>query len=1015
MQPNRSRLFPGAFRARLHLLLLSLAVATSAPGQGPSDVSAPGAIEGRVSNQATQSNLAGVEVVLPDLPRETVTSRDGSFFVPGLAPGSHRVQFRYPGLDPVEHTVEVPAAATARLDVTLTSQVYVMEAFVVASEREGNAAAIAAQRAAVAPTNIVASDAFGNIARGNVGNFLRRIPGITGTTDEADTDNVQLRGMSSAFTAIDIDGVKYATANGGRGQSVQGIPTDMIERIEVVKSPTPDMDSDSLGGRINMVTKSAYDRAGRQITLRAANTYSFTYGKDVGHGRDSWLSPNLAASYSDVFSVNGGHRNLGVMVTANWERILDVRGTTSWDSFSTVGGRALPQFNNVSVALHGIERGGSLAKVDYRFSDTFAFGGQVSFNASTNSLLRARNQLQSGAIRAISPGLTATVVDGAQYAVERSTRDNEENRTSARLWARLDDREAGLLVAGEATFQRTRGRNHSDQISARSNRRIDYVLDRRTETGSDMRWPALRVFRDKYTGTASNTAVLPTAFLDVNPFGDDLSNVGSMAGQWQQIYAKRELVTGRLDATKRLATRFPIEFKTGVMFEYEGFKQSRNDLRGGLNLAASGFGPDLRSLLDPEWDLGGAIGRYPVGFMLDLAKVRNAAGISFKENNADPALQWNFDPAKFTLNTSSTRQNTLQNTRRIWERSGAAYAMTTLDFDKLDVIAGVRAERTEVMRNQVIRDRSPGVTGTLAEWTTRQYSGTDYQKTYPSIHARYVLRPNLHLRVSYGMTSGKPDYGRILGVTDINETAREISIPNVNLRPRRSWNFDAGLSYYFEPVGELSVGVFQKDITDYDSEVSRDISPEEAATYGATPLPGDTTPWELTTRLNTGDGLIRGIELNYTQQFSNLLPGAWRGLGFYANFTYLKIEGTFDINEVGVPPVQVRQLDDVIPRTGNAGLSYSHGRYEARVSWNYNDHMPEGSGFNPATIKIRGQRWTMDASLKYRASRNFTFFADFVNITSNHGKKFRGFPDPELRNETNALGFLVTAGVSSTF
>jgi hypothetical protein len=38
-----------------------------------------------------------------------------------------------------------------------------------------------------------------------------------------------------------------------------------------------------------------------------------------------------------------------------------------------------------------------------------------------------------------------------------------------------------------------------------------------------------------------------------------------------------------------------------------------------------------------------------------------------------------------------------------------------------------------------------------------------------------------------------------------------------------------------------------------------------------------------------------------------------------------------------------------------------------------------------------------------------------VNITSNHGKKFRGYVDPLLRNETNALGFIGTAGVQATF
>ena len=284
MNSKTSTTLLGTLSRFLAALLLAAGVATAATSASAQITNA--IIHGQVSNQATKSNLEGVIIRVAGVERETLSRRDGTYEIAGLKPDTYHLTFDYPGLDSQQIAVEL-RDTSVRKDVALNSRIYVLESFSVAAEREGNAAAIAAQKAAIAPTNIVSSDAFGNIAKGNVGNFLRRIPGITGTTDEADTDNVQLRGMSSGFTAIDIDGVKYATANGGRGQSVQGIPTDMIERIEVVKSPTPDTDSDSLGGRINMITRSAYDRKGRQITLRAANTYSFTYDKDVGHGRGS--------------------------------------------------------------------------------------------------------------------------------------------------------------------------------------------------------------------------------------------------------------------------------------------------------------------------------------------------------------------------------------------------------------------------------------------------------------------------------------------------------------------------------------------------------------------------------------------------------------------------------------------------------------------------------------------------------------------------------------------------------
>lgn len=1022
MKLTPSSRFRASFRRGFSLLCtvlaLSVGLTQSVSAQATSGT---GTVTGQISNAATSSTLRAVRVTVVGANKTVLSDEQGNYEISGLTPGSYTLELEYPGLDRQRVSVSVSPGQIAHQDVAMSAEIYRLEKFTVAGEREGNAAAIVQQKNAVAPMNVVASDAFGNIAKGNVGNFLRHIPGITGTTDEADTDNIQLRGMSAAFTSLDIDGVKYATSNGGRNQSVQGIPTEMIERIEVVKSPTPDTDSDSLGGRINMVTKSAFDRRGRLLTLRAGNTYSFTYGKDVGGGRKSravpnWMSPSIALNYGDVFSVRGGRNNLGVMFTGNWERVFDVRGTTSWDSFSTVSGQSLPQFNNVSVALHGIERGGILLRADYKVSPEFSYGVQGSYNDSTNSLLRARNQLQSGTIRASSLGLTATVVDGAQYAIERSVRDQEENRTSARLWAKYNERASGVKLAYETTFQRTRGNNFTDLIAARSNQRVNYVLDRRIDTGADLRWPTIHVYTPRYTGSATNTTTFPSAFVEgYNPFADDMSNVGSTSGQWQQIYAKRQTINSKLDATKAFATRWPIELKTGLAFKYEGFDQSRNDLRGGLNLASTGFGPDFRSLIDPDWHLGGAIGRYPVGTMLDMTKLRQAAGIRFLGNNADPTLEWAYDPTKFTLNTSSTRQNTLQNNRRIWERTGGTYLMGTIHIHRLDVTTGIRAERTEVNRNQMVRDRSPGVTGTLAEWTTRQYRQTSYNKVYPSIHARMTLSANLQARASWGMTSGKPDFGSILGVSDINEDAHQISIPNLELRPRQSKNTDVSVSYYFEPVGELTVGVFQKQISDYDSDVVTMITPEQAADLGATPLPGDTTLWRYSTTLNTGSGRIWGLETSYTQQFSNVFPGALRGLGCFANFTVLSIDGTFDVNAVGSAPIKVSQLQDVIRRTGNAGISYNYSRYDARLSYNFTDYFPESSSTNLSTVKMRGSRWTIDSSLRYKLTRKVTFMLDLVNLTSNHGAKYRGYIVPELRNETNALGFIGTGAVLVSF
>jgi TonB-dependent receptor len=284
------------------------------------------------------------------------------------------------------------------------------------------------------------------------------------------------------------------------------------------------------------------------------------------------------------------------------------------------------------------------------------------------------------------------------------------------------------------------------------------------------------------------------------------------------------------------------------------------------------------------------------------------------------------------------------------------------------------------------------------------------------VHSRYALAPNLVLHASFGTTSGRPNWGQILGVTDANEITHTINVPNLELKPRTSKNYDLSLEYYFEPVGVISVGVFQKDIKNYDVSAEWQVTAQEAIDLGAQPAPGDTTPWLVTSRLNAGFGRVRGIELNYSQSLSKLLPGPFRGLGVFSNFTYLQTEGTFDnAGTAGAPPVKTNRLQGFIPRTANAGLSYLYNRYDLRVSWNYTDDWPENTPSNPATTKVRGERWSLDFTGKYRVTRNITFFADMVNLTSNHGKKYRGYVDPALRNETNALGFLLTAGVQATF
>lgn len=103
----------------------------------------------------------------------------------------------YTGLDTQRVCVNVAPGRGVRQDVALTSDVYKLEKFVVAGEREGTALAETLQRQAGNVKNVVSSDTFGNVADGNIGEFLQHVVGITADYNGPDVRQISVRGVSA--------------------------------------------------------------------------------------------------------------------------------------------------------------------------------------------------------------------------------------------------------------------------------------------------------------------------------------------------------------------------------------------------------------------------------------------------------------------------------------------------------------------------------------------------------------------------------------------------------------------------------------------------------------------------------------------------------------------------------------------------------------------------------------------------------------------------------------------------
>ncbi len=124
------------------------------------------------------------------------------------------------------------------------------------------------------------------------GDALKRVPSVSFLSDVLESDGVRLRGLDPAYTQILINGERVPGAgdsSGAFGNGADGaffvdrIPAELIERVEIVRSPSANRSGDAVAGAINIVMRDAFTLDGGYI--RAGALYfpnDETWGKTLG-------------------------------------------------------------------------------------------------------------------------------------------------------------------------------------------------------------------------------------------------------------------------------------------------------------------------------------------------------------------------------------------------------------------------------------------------------------------------------------------------------------------------------------------------------------------------------------------------------------------------------------------------------------------------------------------------------------------------------------------------------------
>src|SRR5262249_15157222 len=154
---------------------------------------------------------------------------------------------------------------------------------------------------------------FGDVTDGNVGEFLKYLPGVDLDYVESEPRGPRLGGMDGQYVGVAFDGMRTANADANRGggghsrsTSIEGFSITAVDSIEINRTASPENDADSPAGVINMKTKRAFEQKGRSMGYNLgvnfdSNMFTLTRENHPDeHPREQW-KPNWQFTYAESF------------------------------------------------------------------------------------------------------------------------------------------------------------------------------------------------------------------------------------------------------------------------------------------------------------------------------------------------------------------------------------------------------------------------------------------------------------------------------------------------------------------------------------------------------------------------------------------------------------------------------------------------------------------------------------------------------------------------------------------
>jgi len=916
-----------------------------------------GTIVGRVSDADKGGYLPGASVTLVGTGRVATTDGEGRFRFVDVPGGTATLRTSYLAYSDDIETVDVPDTGAVPVSVSMGENVLKLDQFVVAGYREGRSRALQQKKSASNIMDIVSADSVGNLPDQNVAEALSRLAGVNVDVSSGEGRFITIRGIEPNLNNVTFNGATLA-APGVNGREGRSMPLDVvaasqISQIEVIKSVTPDMDGNALGGTINIKTVSAFDR--RDRFSYGALEFGDTRAADDGkiYGGDF--------TYGNLF---GADKNFGVAFAASFSHRPYIKHDlqTNWSSFN---GMPYPSSFEILPEDGERDRLGLNLNLEYRPNGDTSWWLRTIYNKFNEA--RTEDEIIMEARRDpvfVSP--RSVTFNRMRYEIRAFSEETDQKliNVTAGGSKRMDN----LTVEGDVTYSfaeefnpeiksaqfRTGNVNTPSLFSIDFNDFYPVIDDKGSMANSATVYP-LRRFREE------DSAVEETTYTPRLDFKWDMNN-------W--LGGKKGFVKVGAKYTDR--TRFVDD-------------NSSRPVNSSLNIDTMNARGPARTV----WD-----GRYTPGITVNMP-----AALSYLNANR----------SMFTIDPLESASNSIEDDYDIDETILAFYGMASVDVsDRFTVLGGFRYEKTDATVTAFeLREQNGSFLGVF-----ENKGQFDYGNVLPNVQFRFAMTDRAILRGAITKTIGRPAYEQAAPISVFEYTLDpapinpafpgdgDLEIGNPTLSPYVAVNFDLTLEYYLPSGGLVSAGMFVKSI---DNPIYEYRDTLENTTYNGVGL----EELRVQSLRNAESGKITGFEFNVQVPFSVFTKGFLGGFGVDANATFINSSATLIERDEAVP--FFRQPDGIY----NVALYYQMGGVSARAAWNYQTESIRLVGGSTESDRWQGDRYQFDVQASYAFNDKYTVFFKWKNVTDQPNELYIG-NRAQMRN-SEFYGSDIRAGMRFSF